>query len=115
MTPAVLVGAGAALLVVAALSARGTLRRNRWVGIRTRATMASDAAWAAAHRAAAAPTAVGGAVLVAGGIAIPFVTNDDRGVAGAGLAIAILGVSIVGFAAVVGVRAARRATGEGTS
>lgn len=42
------------LLGWAARSSRtGTLERNALIGIRTRATMASDAAWDAGHRAAA--------------------------------------------------------------
>ncbi|OBK40908.1 hypothetical protein A5658_20210 [Mycobacterium sp. 1245111.1] len=33
-------------------AASGRLRRNQWVGIRTRSTMRSDRAWVAGHRAA---------------------------------------------------------------
>lgn len=41
---------GCAYLVVASLGASGNLVRNGAVGIRTRATTASDQAWEAAHR-----------------------------------------------------------------
>lgn len=51
-TLGLLVLAGAVLLVGMA-GRDGTLGRNRAVGIRTSATLASDAAWQAAHRAAA--------------------------------------------------------------
>ena len=44
---------GCVLLVVVGQSAAGVLERDSSVGIRTRKTMASDAAWGAEHRAAA--------------------------------------------------------------
>lgn len=66
--------AGLAQLVVAVLGARATLRRNRWVGVRTAATLASETQFVAGNRAAAVPVGaagvvavVGGAVLLAGG------------------------------------------------
>ena len=66
--------AAAALLAVAVLGARGRLRRNRWAGVRTRRTLASDEAFVLANRVAAAPLGaaggvalLGGAVIVAGG------------------------------------------------
>jgi hypothetical protein len=65
--------AGVALVTVGVIGARGTMPRNPWGGLRTPATMASDAAFTAANRAAAAPVAimggasvVGAALLVAG-------------------------------------------------
>lgn len=51
-TLGLLILAGATLLVGMA-GRDGTLGRNRAIGIRTSATRASDAAWQAAHRAAA--------------------------------------------------------------
>lgn len=53
---------GLALLTVAVLGNRGTLRRNRFVGVRTPATLAAPEAFAAAHRVAAAPLAASGTV-----------------------------------------------------
>ncbi|WP_237209335.1 SdpI family protein [Rothia nasimurium] len=44
---------GGLFLTIARMGAAGTLRRNGLVGIRTAATMQSDAAWYAAHRAIA--------------------------------------------------------------
>lgn len=55
------------LLLTAALvelASRGRLRRNRLAGIRTRASMRSDAAWVAAHRAASKTVSAGFAVSV---------------------------------------------------
>jgi hypothetical protein len=100
-----LVLAGLALVVVAVLGARATLRRNRWVGVRTPATMASETQFVAGNRAAAVPVGaagvvalVGGAVLLAGtGAALDWVV----------LAVTLLGVvglSLVG--GLVGERAA---------
>jgi uncharacterized membrane protein len=100
-----LVLAGLALVVVAVLGARATLRRNRWVGVRTPATLASETQFVAGNRAAAVPVGasgvvalVGGAVLLAGaGAALDWVV----------LALSLLGVvglSVVG--GLVGDRAA---------
>jgi uncharacterized membrane protein len=100
-----LVLAGLALVVVAVLGARATLRRNRWVGVRTPATLASETQFVAGNRAAAVPVGaagvvalVGGAVLLAGaGAALDWVV----------LAVSLLGVvglSVVG--GLVGERAA---------
>jgi hypothetical protein len=68
-----LVVLGAALLTIAVLGLRRKLRRNRWAGVRTAASLRSDAAFAVANQVASAPlaaaggvAAVGGAVLLAG-------------------------------------------------
>ena len=57
-----LVLAGLALVVVAVLGARSVLRRNRWVGVRTSATLASETQFVAGNRAAAVPVGAAGAV-----------------------------------------------------
>jgi SdpI/YfhL protein family len=62
--------AAVALLVVAALGARGRLRRNPWAGVRTRRTVASDEAFTLANRVAAAPLAAAGAVALLGGAVV---------------------------------------------
>jgi hypothetical protein len=99
--------AAAALLAVAVLGARGRLRRNRWAGVRTRRTLASDEAFVLANRVAAAPLGaagsvalLGGAVIVAGGP--PAVTWTVLVVATAGM----LGLTGVGGA--LGERAVAR-------
>lgn len=59
-------------VIVGWLSTTGRLPRNRVVGIRTRATMASDDAWIAAHRAAGPSLFVGAALCAATSvIAVP--------------------------------------------
>jgi len=57
-----LVLAGLAMLVVAGLGARSVLRRNRWVGVRTNATLASETQFVAGNRAAAVPVGAAGVV-----------------------------------------------------
>lgn len=90
---------GAALLVVAVLGARGRLRRNRWVGVRTAATMRSEQAFTGANRVAAAPLGAAGAVAAAGGAVL---------LAGAGGALGwvVLAVSVVGTVGLAGTGAA---------
>ena len=60
-----LVGAGS--LWTAWLCSTGRLKRNGFVGMRTKATMATDAAWHAAHRASAWSLAMTGLVLLGTG------------------------------------------------
>ncbi|KJL34305.1 SdpI family protein [Microbacterium azadirachtae] len=57
---AILFLALAALSVITiALAAAGSLGRNRFIGIRTAATLSSDDAWKRAHRAGLLPAGVG--------------------------------------------------------
>ena len=70
----VLVGAlllvtGAAVSGVSRRAADGRLRRNAVAGIRTRATMRSDAAWRAGHLAARGSSDASGAVFAVSGVA----------------------------------------------
>jgi SdpI/YfhL protein family len=62
-----LVVLGAALVTVAVLGMRRRLRRNRWAGVRTPATLRSDAAFSVANQVAAAPLGAAGGVALAGG------------------------------------------------
>lgn len=57
------IGGGA--LLVGRLAATANLKRNGLVGMRTSATLASDAAWVAAHRASAWSFAVIGVLFLA--------------------------------------------------
>ena len=57
--------AGLGSLLLAYLCATGRLKRNGIVGMRTQATMASDAAWHAAHRTSAWSLAVAGLIFLA--------------------------------------------------
>ena len=67
-TSLILIGAGIAVRTIAKRAATGQLDRNGLGGIRTRATMASDQAWEAAHKAGWAPTQRGAFVLMATGV-----------------------------------------------
>jgi hypothetical protein len=62
-----LVRAGLALVAVAVLGARSVLRRNRWVGVRTAATLASETQFVAGNRVAAVPVGTAGVVAAVGG------------------------------------------------
>ncbi len=100
-----LVLAGLALVVVAVLGARAALGRNRWVGVRTASTLASETQFVAANRAAAMPIGAAGVVAVVGGA---VVSAGGGGVLdGVVLTISlvgVLGLTVVG--GVVGDRAA---------
>jgi hypothetical protein len=74
--------AGAGLLTVGLLGWRRRLPRNRFAGIRTPATLRSEAAFSAANRVAAPPVLAAGGALAfgAGGLALTAIV----GVAGAG-------------------------------
>jgi uncharacterized membrane protein len=84
-----LVLAGLALVVVAVLGARATLRRNRWVGVRTPATLASETQFVAGNRAAAVPVGAAGVVALVGGAVLLAGT-------GAALDWVVLAVSLIG-------------------
>lgn len=64
---AVLVAAGLLLRGAARRAAAGTLKRNLIAGIKTRATLSSDAAWQVAHIAAENDSRVGAAGVIVGG------------------------------------------------
>jgi hypothetical protein len=84
-----LVLVGLALVVVAVLGARSVLRRNRWVGVRTTATLASETQFVAGNRAAAVPVGAAGVVATVGGA---FLLVDD----GAVLNWVVLTISLLG-------------------
>lgn len=99
---------GVGSLWIAYLCATERLKRNGSVGMRTKATMASDAAWYAAHRASAWSIAVAGLIFLAVGIWLLVTRPDDAGARTAvlGSAIAVLVVIVIG-----GVQADRVAKG----
>lgn len=71
-----LVVLGVALLTIAVLGLRRKLRRNRWAGVRTAASLRSDAAFAVANQVAAAPLgAAGGVSLIGGGALLAGATG----------------------------------------
>lgn len=103
--------AGVVVVVVAVAARSGRLRRNHVAGIRLPSTMRSDETWLAAHRAGFWPTALGGAVAVAGGViaAVVVLARGDDGV-GAGIVLGTAAVLLAGvvIGGVLGVKAARR-------
>jgi uncharacterized membrane protein len=89
----VLIG-GVALTTVGVLSLFDRLPRNRFAGIRTRTTLASDAAWYRAHRAAGPILVVGSVAVVAVTLAfLPFAAAGKLG-SGLTIAVAVLGVVV---------------------
>lgn len=100
-----LVLAGLVLLAVAVLGARGRLRRNRWIGVRTAETLRSDAAFALANRVAAAPVGAAGAVALAGGAVL--LAGPVGAVSAVVLAVSVVGTLVLGaFGGMAGQRAA---------
>jgi hypothetical protein len=103
---AVLVVVGFLLVTVAVLAGRGALRRNRFAGIRTAATMASAEAFTVGNRVAAPLVGAAGVVGLAGGAGL---LAGPAGLLGwvllvvAGLGVVVLG----GVGGALGDRAAR--------
>jgi hypothetical protein len=96
----VLLAAGAALLTVGLLGWRQRLPRNRFAGVRTPATLRSEAAFIAANRVAAPPVLAAGAVCAAGGV-LAFATGGPAlavivGVTGAGTVGLLLAGGLLG-------------------
>jgi uncharacterized membrane protein len=59
---------GVSFVVIGVLGLRGSLRRNRYFGVRTPAALRSDEAFTLANRVAGLPTLVAGAVGVLGSV-----------------------------------------------
>ena len=75
----ILAALGGLVVVGAALKGRaGTLKRGHWLGMRTVASMSSDEAWNAMHRAGAPYAVVGGCGLVVAGI-VSVVVGTPQG------------------------------------
>lgn len=97
---------GAALIAVAVLGARSRLRRNRWAGVRTEATLRSAEAFLVANRVAAAPTGAAGAAAAAGGAVLLAATGGALG--WVVLAVSVVGLlALAGFGGMMGDRAAQ--------
>lgn len=96
----ILVLAGVALLSVGVLGWRGLLPRNRFAGVRTPASLRSDAAFAAANRVAAPPVLAAAAVCLTGGVVCFAATGIAlavvAGVTGAGTLLLVLAGGILG-------------------
>ena len=102
----VLLSGGILALWLARATATGKITRNELAGIRTPATMASDRAWLAAHRAAEPPTRIGGWCAIVS--VIPAFLPVPLGFAVISvLAGAVAMVAFALYGAAVGSRAAR--------
>ena len=82
---------GVSFVVVGILGLRGSLRRNRYFGVRTPAALRSDEAFTLANRVAGLPTLVAGAVGVLGSVTSMALSDS----------IIPLAVGIVGMFAIV--------------
>jgi hypothetical protein len=103
---ALLLLVGVALGAVAVTGARGTLRRNRFAGVRTVATLSSEQAFVAANRVAAPLAGAAAVVAVAGGGATLARPGVLLGVIL--LVVTVLGVLVLaGIGGALGDRAAR--------
>lgn len=105
---AVLTAAGLALLCVGVLGWRGLLPRNRFAGVRTPASLRSDAAFLAANRVAAPPLVAAAVVTTTGGALCFGVTGGAlavvAGVTGAGALALVLAGGLLGDRAARAVR-----------
>jgi uncharacterized membrane protein len=91
---AMMVG-GIALVVLGAIARAGTLNRQSAVGLRTKATLASDEAWAAAHEASATWVVAAGAILFAGGVFVMLTDSETTGDIVALIATAVMLIPLV--------------------
>jgi uncharacterized membrane protein len=108
---AVMAGSGALLVRTARATASGRLGRNQVAGIRLPSTLASDAAWLAAHRRAERPTVWAGVVAIAS--AVPAVLPVPIAVLLVSVLAGCLAMLVLALhGAAVGGRAAREAHSE---
>ncbi|WLP88558.1 SdpI family protein [Gordonia sp. NB41Y] len=92
-------------VVVGVAGLRGTLRRNRWLGVRSTETLQSDEAFAAANRVAAPGTLGAAVILIGGGLLTLGVGSGWSVLFGLGALVAAL--VIVGMVSGVAVRSVR--------
>lgn len=86
---------GSALIVLGTVAGAGKLTRQSAVGLRTSATMASDDAWNAAHRAGARWVIAAGAILAFGGVTVMVTDSESTGDAVALAATALMLVPLL--------------------
>lgn len=108
---AVLVIAAAALFVVGYLGWSDRLPRNRWVGMRTKTTMSSDAVWRVAHHKAGPWFVISGVMMLPGAIVSGFADSTPvMGIAGG--VVVVLALFIMAGGVMTAADAARRALRE---
>jgi uncharacterized membrane protein len=86
---------GAVLVVLGAIGRAGNLTRQSVVGLRTKATLASDETWEAAHEAAAIWAIAAGAVLFAAGVLVMLTDSEATGDVVALVATALMLIPLV--------------------
>lgn len=91
---AMMVG-GIALIVLGALGWTGMLTRQSIVGLRTKATLASDEAWKAAQEAGAKWVIGAGAIFSVGGVVVMLVDSETTGDVVALIATALMLIPLV--------------------
>jgi uncharacterized membrane protein len=110
-----LAGGGVVLLATAALARVGKLPRNRFLGMRTPATLRSDTAWVAAHRASAWSLVLAAAVLLGAGGWLLSTRPPDETASRASLPIGIAVVAVIVAGGVHADVVARRTAGADKS
>ena len=86
---------GAVLVFLGAMAREGKLTRQWVVGLRTEATLSSDEAWDAAHRAGAGWIAAAGVVLAVGGVLVTLTDSETAAGVVALIAAAVMLVPLV--------------------
>lgn len=111
---AVLLGGGVTV-VVSRRARSGRLERNHLAGLRTTATLVSDAAWRRAHEVAGGRMQAAGWLLVGTGVTAAGVALAGAADAGVGMTIlagTAIATGVLLWGCVAGHRAARDLTGE---
>jgi hypothetical protein len=103
-----MVGSGILSMWMARAAASGRLKRNQLAGIRIRSTLASDEGWLAAHKRAEGPNLLAGGLMAASGI-VALLPIPMPAVVIFVLAVSIVTVALVLYAARIGDKAARAA------
>jgi len=98
LAAAVMAIGGSFMVAAGRAGERGMLSPNAWVGIRTRATTASNEAWYAAHEAAGRWISIGGWIIAIGGIIVLLLRPGDTDAA----RIALLAAGLGGAATLYG-------------
>jgi uncharacterized membrane protein len=100
------IAVGVLVTVAGVLALRQRLPRNRYLGVRTSATLRDDTAFAVGNRVAGLPVAVAGAVGVLGGVLALLMPTTGGGVVAAAIGLVGL-VAIASAGGALGHRAAQ--------
>jgi SdpI/YfhL protein family len=97
---------GSVVVAVGRAGRRGLLSPNAWVGIRTKTTMSSYAAWYTAHEAGGKWISVGGWIIAIGGMLLLLVRPGEDVALRIALATTLVGAAVVLYGGWVGHNAA---------